>query len=127
MNIPKGRVLVMDDEMMIQLIAKKMIAHLGYRVDIAENGTEAINLYQAGIDQNDRFSLVILDLTIPEGMNGEETIAALLTIDPNIKAIVSSGYPDVPAVKEFASFGFCDVLLKPFDVQRLNTVLETYA
>jgi CheY-like chemotaxis protein len=88
----EGRILVMDDEAMIRKLAGELLSYLGYEVDFALDGTEAIKRYKKAINSNKPFDAVILDLTVKGGMGGKEAIQELVKIDPNVVAIVSSGY-----------------------------------
>ena len=70
------------------------------------------------------FAAVILDLTVPGGMGGKETLARLLEIDPQIKAIVSSGYSDDPIMADFQKYGFSGVIAKPYKISELGKILQ---
>lgn len=87
-----GTVLFMDDEKIIQSLGTEMLKHLGYEVETASNGEEAVAKYREQYDAGEPYDAVIMDLTIPGGMGGKEAITELLSIDPDVKAIVSSGY-----------------------------------
>ena len=102
----KGKILVMDDEAMVREVLGKMLIALGYEVKFAEDGAEAIEFFTRGTDAGDPFAAVILDLTVPGGMGGKETMEKLLRIDPQVKAIVSSGYSDDPVMANFKEYGF---------------------
>lgn len=120
----RPRVLVMDDEMFIREIMRDMLAELGYDFDSAENGDEAIRLYQDSLRAGIPFDIVILDLTIPSGMGGKECMEILKEISPAIKAIVSSGYSNDPVIANYRDYGFSSVLPKPFDINDLKIVLN---
>ena len=85
----------MDDKENIKTMVKHMLNRLGYEVELATDGAEAIALYKEAKASKERFDAVILDLTIPGGMGGIEAIGKLREIDPEIKAIVSSGYAKI--------------------------------
>ncbi len=118
-----GRVLVMDDESVVLDVAKRTLAKLGYDVDVAINGKEAIQQFAQAHEGTSPFDAVILDLTIQGGMGGEEVLEHLKKIDPGVRAIVSSGYSDVPIVANPSEHGFCAAVPKPYDVQKLSQVL----
>jgi PAS domain S-box-containing protein len=120
----KGKILVMDDEDMIREITGELLQNIGYKVEFAKNGNEAIAIYKTAHDRGKPFDAVILDLTVPGGMGGKETIQALFEIDPKIKAIVSSGYSNDPIVTEFGKYGFCGVIIKPYHLTELNQTLQ---
>jgi PAS domain S-box-containing protein len=119
-----GRILVMEDELIVQEVLGEMISYLGYEVTFAGDGAEAIELYKASKSTNRPFDLVIMDLTIPGGMGGKEAIARLLEIDPEVKAIVSSGYFNDPVMANSQQYGFVGVLSKPYRVDQLSKILE---
>lgn len=119
----QGKILVMDDEAMIRELAGNMLRHLGYAVDFAEGGQGAIRKYQTALETSAPYDAVILDLTIKGGMGGEETIKMLKQIDPGVKAIVSSGYCDNPVIGNYKSYGFCEVVAKPYEMMEFSQKL----
>ncbi|AMM41277.1 multi-sensor hybrid histidine kinase [Candidatus Desulfofervidus auxilii] len=119
----KGKILVMDDEELVRKVVGEMLVFLGYEVEFAEEGIEAIELYKKAKAQGQPFDVIIMDLTIPIGMGGKETINKLLEIDPTVKAIVSSGYSTDPVMTEFTKYGFKGFIIKPFKIKELGEVL----
>lgn len=120
----RGHLLVMDDEEMIRELAEAILTEFGYSVECVENGAQAVERYAARKEENRGFSAVILDLTIPGGIGGRETMEQLLAIDPQVRAIVSSGYSDDPVVANFRRHGFSAVLSKPYRPQEMGRVLQ---
>ena len=120
----QGRILVMDDERMIRELAGEILHHLGYRVEFAYEGAEAVACYAAALNSADPFDAVILDLTVRGGMGGKEAIKKLKAIDPNVKGIVSSGYSDDPGMIAFKEYGFCGVVAKPYSLEELGEKLS---
>ncbi|MCK9375648.1 MAG: PAS domain S-box protein [Syntrophobacterales bacterium] len=120
----EGKILVMDDESMVREVLGKMLMTLGYEVESAQDGAKAIELYTRAQDTGDPFALVILDLTVPGGMGGKEALARLLKIDPQVKAIVSSGYSNDPVMANFQKYGFSDVIAKPYKISELDKALK---
>ena len=121
----KGRILLMDDEDIVKDIAGIMIRSLGHEVEMAEDGAETIAKFRESMKTDRQFDIVILDLTIRGGMGGEETIKELLQIDPDLKAIVSSGYTESSAISEYMTIGFKACLTKPYDIDSLNATLNS--
>jgi two-component system, cell cycle sensor histidine kinase and response regulator CckA len=119
-----ARIMVMDDDEMIRDIAKRVLDHLGYTAVLAADGQEALRLYQEHRKAGTPIDLIIMDLTIPGGMGGKETIKELLAIDPHAKVIVASGYSNDPVMANYRDYGFSAMLSKPFDVQELTTEIE---
>jgi PAS domain S-box-containing protein len=119
-----GKVLVMDDEPMVGEVLGRMLRTLGYEVSWVKDGAKAIEFFTRAQDMDDPFATVILDLTVPGGMGGKEAMERLKKIDPQIKAIVSSGYSDDPVMADFRSYGFFDVIAKPYRITELDKVLK---
>ena len=88
-----GSILLLEDEDMVREIASEMLSFIGYEVVCATEGAQAIELYGERYHAGAPFTAVIMDLSIPNGMGGEEAVAEVLRIDPDAKVIVSSGSP----------------------------------
>ena len=119
-----GRILVMDDQEHIRDIVEQELNELGYTAVTCSNGTEAIEKYQDARDSGNPFQAVMLDLTIPGGMGGRETIEHLKEFDPSVTAIVASGYSDDPVVTDYRDYGFTGAITKPFSIESLGEVLH---
>lgn len=119
----RGRILLMDDEERIVKLSSLMLQRLGYEVEFAESGEEAIERFRSAMQCGAPFDGVILDLTVRGGMGGSETIRHLQKIDPAVKALVSSGYSNSPVMTDPARYGFCDVIVKPYDLETLGESL----
>ena len=119
-----GKILVMDDEIMIQEIACVMLNNIGYEVEIAANGEEALEQFRRAHEAGSPFDAVLLDLTVPGGMGGKELIEHLSAIDKEVKAIVSSGYSDDPVMADYRDYGFSGVVAKPYGIHKLRAVLH---
>ena len=115
-----AKILLMDDDKMIQDICSKMLEILGHEVDIAADGIEAIEAFKKAKNESAPYSIVILDLTVPGGMGGKEASRELLAIDPSVKMIVSSGYSDDPIVANYHEYGFVGSIAKPFHLEELE-------
>jgi signal transduction histidine kinase/ActR/RegA family two-component response regulator len=119
-----GRLLVMDDDEALQILFKAVLDHLGYDVQTARDGAEAVALYEAAKAEGNGFDAVLLDLTVAGGMGGVEAAAMLKQLDPSARLIVSSGYSDAPVMSHFAEYGFDAVILKPWTVNEMSEVLR---
>ncbi len=120
----EGRILVMDDEESIRLLVGEMLRHLGYDVQCVSEGKEALERYQEAYHTHQPFHAVILDLTVPGGLGGKDTIQQLRKFDPQVKAIVASGYSNDPVLSRYATFGFQGMVAKPFRLTELSQVLH---
>jgi PAS domain S-box-containing protein len=119
-----GRILIMDDEEGIRVLLSSMLNRLGYTVESAREGAEALALYRRAKEQGTPFDAIIMDLVIVDGMDGKEAIDKLRDIDSEVKAIVSSGYSNDPILADFQRYGFQGALAKPYHLEELSTVLQ---
>ena len=119
-----GKILLMDDDYMILDVIGIMLEKLGYTVALAKNGTAALELFKLARQTEKPFDAVILDSTIAGGMGGLETLTKLREIDPQVKAIISSGYADDPVMADFAKYGFCGRLPKPYRITKLSETID---
>ncbi|MFT5045177.1 MAG: two-component system cell cycle sensor histidine kinase/response regulator CckA, partial [Porticoccaceae bacterium] len=115
------KLLLMDDDEAVLDISSSMLETLGYSVETSFNGKQALEKYIEANNRGKPFDIVILDLTIPGGMGGEEAMKALLDINPQVKAIVSSGYSTSKVLSNFTEYGFKGRLVKPFRMKNLET------
>ncbi len=120
----KGKILVMDDEDIIRDVAKELLNHLGYEVVLSADGEEAFNLYKQAKETEKPFDAIIMDLTVPGAMGGKDLMQMLLRYDPQVKAIVSSGYSNDPIMAFYKDFGFCGVIMKPYRIKEFSEVLH---
>jgi len=116
----EGRILVMDDVEAVREVATNMLRSLGYTTADASDGVEALELYRESMETGKPFDAVILDLTVPGGMGGQETVRNLLRMDPKAKVIVSSGYSNDGIMADYKVHGFSDVVPKPYNLTQLG-------
>jgi PAS domain S-box-containing protein len=119
------RVLVMDDEEMIRKISGKLLRALGHECEFAEKGESAVAMFKSAREEGRPFDLVILDQTIRGGMGGTETLGELLSIDPEVQAIVSSGYSNDGTLSDYRKQGFKVFLKKPYNVEDLREAVSS--
>ncbi len=119
-----GRILLMDDEEPIRVLATELLEMLGYEVETASDGARAIAMWESAFQSGAPFDVLILDLTIPAGMGGEEVLRTLQNSGKTVKAIVSSGYSNDPIMADYASYGFCGVLPKPYNARQLSEAVH---
>ncbi len=123
-SLKKARILVMDDDDTVRSLVVRMIRMAGHTAGEAENGNEALELYRKSIEEGNKWDIVIMDLTIPGGMGGREMIGPLLAIDPDARAIVSSGYSNDDVLANHEKYGFRARLAKPFTASELKKTLD---
>jgi CheY-like chemotaxis protein len=104
-------------------MAGAALRRLGYAATLCRSGAEAVVQYQIGLDSGRPFDAVILDLTVPGGLGGPETLARLREIDPRVRAALSSGYTNHPAVNGWADTGFSAFIAKPYSIKALEEML----
>jgi PAS domain S-box-containing protein len=114
------KVLFMDDEEIVREMASKMLTILGHDVYCVEDGKEALEAFREAIHSGTPFDLVIMDLTIPGGMGGQEAVQKVLQIDPQARVIVSSGYSTDPVMARYSDYGFCGMTTKPYSFDELK-------
>lgn len=119
-----GRVLLMDDEPMVLRSTARVLTRLGYTVHTTVDGDEAIAAYRAALQAGEPFEVVVLDLTVPGGKGGIETLRELLVVDPEVRAIACTGYVNAPVVADAGSFGFAGAVVKPFDLATFSRVVK---
>jgi PAS domain S-box-containing protein len=124
----EGRILIMDDEEMIRKLAGELLTYLGYEVDFAKDGSEAVKRYKNAVASKKPFDAVILDLTVKGGMGGKDAIQELVKIDPHVVGIVSSGYCNDTGITDYGRYGFRGVVTKPYTMgelgEKLNQVIS---
>jgi PAS domain S-box-containing protein len=114
-----GHILIMDDNIEVQTVLSKMLKKFGFQVECAVDGKEAIEKYQASLIKN-KFDLIIMDLTVSGGMGGKEAMKQIYNLDPNVKAIVSSGYSQDLTMSNYKDHHFQGILTKPYTIGQLK-------
>jgi len=119
-----GRLLVMDDEEQLRILLERVLTTLGYEVETAADGAEAVSLYEAAKAAGRSFDAVLLDVTVAGGMGGIEAAEQIKQCDPSARLIVSSGYSDSPVMSQYQHYGFDAVLPKPWKAVELREVFR---
>jgi CheY-like chemotaxis protein len=119
-----GRILIMDDDADLCMVAKGMLEVLGYEADTATSAEAAIAAVRKYREMGRRYTAVILDLTMAGGPGGEDVLPRLREIDPEIVAIVSSGYATEDQVERYQKVGFRGMLAKPYRSGDLGRALK---
>jgi len=123
--VGKASILIMDDEDAIRHVLTEMLQFMGYTATAVKNGEEALEAYQKALASGVPYDVVITDLTVPGGKGGRELMKDLRTLDPQVRAIVSSGYSNDPIMANFRDYGFSGVIVKPFRNMDLATVVSS--
>ena len=120
----QGRVLFMDDEETLRELVGDMLQHLGYEVVGAKDGQSAVERFVEARMAGRPFDVVIVDLTVPGAMGGFETVQVMREMDPDVRAVVSSGYSNDPVMANHRSHGFRGMIAKPYQMTDLDRVLR---
>jgi CheY-like chemotaxis protein len=115
---------LIDDEKILLDVTSSMLAHLGYDVATAQNHGDALEIYRQGKEAGKPFSLIIMDLTMRGDEGGEIAIRKWLSINPEVKAIISSGYANDPVIEQYWKYGFTGAMIKPYSLLELKNILE---
>jgi len=118
------KILLMDDDEVLRKLTSKKLIRMGFEIETAREGDEAVKMYRDALAAQRPYDVVILDLVIQEGVDGKETIARLLRIDPGVRAIVSSGFVNDPTMSDFWEEGFIEILPKPYKTNELEDVIK---
>jgi|GEM_PF-6031278 len=117
------KILLVDDEKLVRETAEEMLKHLGYKIEIADNSRDAIEVYKNAKDKGEGFEAVIIDLVIQGDVGGEAILKKLLEVDPEVTAIISSGYSHHDVIVNFRNYGFKGALVKPYKIKQLEEVI----
>lgn len=118
------RILLMDDDPVVLTVTTNFLRNSGYRVDSALDGDAAVKAYLEEHAGGDPYGVIILDLTIPGGKGGKDVIAILKKTNPEVKAIITSGYANDPAMTDFLEYGFVAACAKPCLLSELKTIID---
>jgi two-component system, cell cycle sensor histidine kinase and response regulator CckA len=119
------RVLVLEDDHLVRALVVRGLQTQGYEVVETTDGADTVRVYQQALAESQPFDLVVLDLSIPNGMGGLRTMEKLKQIDPGVLAMVSSGYSDDPVMAQPAAYGFAAVLPKPYEPVELIRLVKS--
>lgn len=119
----RGKILVMDDEPQVRELTQNVLRQVGYEVQICSDGKEVIEKYVRAANSDSKFDLVILDLIVPQGMGGIETVEKLLDFDPHVSVIAMTGYTTNNIKTEYLDYGFKGFTQKPYDIKELSELV----
>ncbi len=118
------RILVMDDDPAVSKLLERMLGRLGCLVEAVPDGREALASWKRSREAGEHFHLLIMDLTVPGGMGGEEAIGHFIELDPGVKAVVSSGYANGRVMADYEVYGFTGILAKPYKMEDLTALMS---
>lgn len=119
----KKKALVIEDNGLVSETIKAMLEFLEFEVDLADSGTDGIEKYVNAKNTGKPFDVVFVDLVLPE-MHGSMIIKELKNIDPQVNAVISSGYSEDPSIRDYKNLGFKGVLNKPYTLDELRNILN---
>ncbi len=123
----KGKVLIVDDEDDLRKVANMILTRCGYEVVQCDNGQDAVRIYQSLFRTGTPPDVVLMDLTLRGGMNGTETAAEILHLDPEARIVCTSGSVTEEVQMIFLERGFVGVLPKPYEAGELTQVVHRVA
>ena len=124
-SVLRGRILFMDDELPICEMAGKLLTKFGVDFIVARDGGEAVSRFRDALQAGRPFDLLIMDLTVPGAMGGDEAMQQIRALHPSVRAIVSSGYSRDPVMANYQAHGFCAVLPKPYSPEQMYHAIQT--
>ena len=125
--VSPATILIMDDDPMIRDLAADILKIYGHKTIEAEDGRQAVDIYIQRMKKGRPVDMVIMDLTVPGGMGGVETIQKLLEIDPDVTAVVASGYSNDPVMSDYRKYGFKGTLTKPYSMKEMGDIVVRLA
>ena len=123
--LPRGRgerILIVDDEPELAMVAKKMLANLGYQAHSQTNSSEALEIFRLHLPEKP-FDLVLTDLTMPH-LTGLDLTRNLLSLQPDLPIVLCTGFKEKITEEEAKSLGIQGLLPKPFTIQALAVTLR---
>lgn len=119
-----GNILIMDDEEMIRVSTGQLLEIMGYNVYYSIDGDEALKVHGQQLTSSSKIDIIIMDLTIPNGMGGIDCISKIREVDSDVQAVVSSGDPTHEVFENFSNYGFNYALAKPYTLDTIKSMLE---
>ena len=116
----KERILVVDDEQAIRNVLSLSLKHLGYSIDLAGSGKEALDLFKKARQAGETpYDLVLLDVLMPH-LSGAEVFECLREIQSDVHVLVMSGYAAPDVVQGMLAHGALAFIQKPFTIDELS-------
>ncbi len=115
----------MDDEATIRQLLEDSLSYLGYNVTTTTCGEEAIEAYSNRREEGGKFDAVIMDLTVRNGMGGQEAALAIIQKYPDVVMIAASGDSNDPVIQQPEPYGFVESIVKPFNLGELTAKIRS--
>jgi PAS domain S-box-containing protein len=116
-----GGILLVDDEPLVRTVNRELLENLGYRVYVAENGKQALEIYSR---EKDNIALVIMDVVMP-GLGGKETLKQLIEFSSGVKVLMTSGFHQESTISEFETLGAAGFIKKPYSSVALGKAITS--
>ena len=121
----KGKILFVDDpEVILRNISGNMLNCIGYKIEFAKDGTDAITMYEKAKEAGRPFDAIILVLSAQSGLEAKKTIQKLKDIDSEVKGIISTGYSDIHFMTDFGKHGFNVNKARKYNLEELGNTLD---
>ena len=117
-------ILIVDDDEGVLAMSSAILESAGFKSVTAVSGEEGLQVYEDSMQQGWNVSMVLLDLTLPGGMSGMDTLDRLLNVNPQVRTVATSGYFDESAADAARARGFVGILPKPFTAERLTRIVQ---
>jgi PAS domain S-box-containing protein len=121
-----GTFVVMDDQEFMRDAIGGMLSLMGYTVVCKDNGKDVVEYVAAELKSGNKLTGIILDLTIPGGAGGKETMEEIAKVNPGLAVFAMSGYAEDPIIADPGTFGFTASICKPFKIPDLAEMLNKY-
>lgn len=121
------RVLVLDDEEAIRKAVRSALEGVDFQVDEAEDAVHAIERFREALEKDRPYDVVLIDLSLPGGLGGEDTLYELQKLDPSVRAVALSGSIGAEDDRTYLRRGFSGVVPKPFDLAKLRSAVASAA
>lgn len=121
----KGAILLLDDEPEMSEVTGHILNVLGYYVQVASSGRDAVDMYRDYYRQGSAFNLVIMDTDAQSGMGLQEAARRIMEVDPGAYMVVSSGFSNDPMANDFSAHGFRGFIAKPYGMMELSSLLDS--
>jgi CheY-like chemotaxis protein len=123
-SVQSAKILLMDDEQVVRDVVGIQLKTLGHEAETVADGDEAVDKYRQAWQEGTPFDMVIVDLTVPAGMGGEETARYILEINEDAKIVVVSGYSNNEVMDNYLEYGFKATVIKPFGLAELSRMVK---